>query len=592
MLFHKKIPGNSDKNGGKEVRVRRFAKIGSYVLISILIMFLFSCCGGKKSSSGPKLPVGFTDFKIPKLSTDSFLYFNQGTMVRIERDPIFSYEGNIDQVAFCLTAEKGNENLFVKTNGGIWQDLQNPNDPSGVSGEVSVQEGCPEAWKLINNLPAIPPEKMLGIGYFNFSDNLMNWYAKITQGDQTLAELKTQLGRLTINQVAIGLYSQDNLRAIDLKVMSGAGFSVLAVGKPSSFLGQVASKFLSSAGFEKDYIGGTEIYLTTTGDFKIAITNTDGLVYASAAVDVNVAKNLLGSVINQPELTSAISASGSISQQIAEKFAPIIYLHPDENYEPKSVNIIIDNAVLKDKKTKTLILLNHRLTASDLYDLPNSSNLYLDIPDFDIANSQSASYLQKYAGIKNNYPTTVYARVFVYQGKTVIQYWLFYFFNDGSLNKHEGDWEYVQLVFNGSDLNRILNSTFPEFAVYSQHFSWEAKYWREVAAVSAHPLVYVARGSHANYFSAGENTNVAFIDYTSFGGEIIFPQMKTRKEGLKNYELILLPDLNDPQKVQKEQPWISFQGNWGEWVSNANFDINGPDSPSKRDLWTIPKINK
>jgi hypothetical protein len=90
---------------------------------------------------------------------------------------------------------------------------------------------------------------------------------------------------------------------------------------------------------------------------------------------------------------------------------------------------------------------------------------------------------------------TVYWREIEQGGRVVgIQYWFFYVFNRW-LNWHEGDWEQITLRFEGG--GRML-------AGYSAH---KHGHRQEIAkgngAEGTHPLVYVARGSHANYFSEG-----------------------------------------------------------------------------------------
>ena len=66
------------------------------------------------------------------------------------------------------------------------------------------------------------------------------------------------------------------------------------------------------------------------------------------------------------------------------------------------------------------------------------------------------------------------------------------------MQAHEGDWEMVTvLVRNGR----------PVTVGYSQHCTGERRPWAAVERWqgSTHPVVYVAAGSHANLFAAGEH---------------------------------------------------------------------------------------
>jgi hypothetical protein len=88
---------------------------------------------------------------------------------------------------------------------------------------------------------------------------------------------------------------------------------------------------------------------------------------------------------------------------------------------------------------------------------------------------------------------TVYWRPITSGNKVVgVQYWFFYVFNKW-LNWHEGDWEQITLQFEPD--GRLL-------AGYSAH---KHGHRREIGpgagADGTHPIVFVAAGSHANYFN-------------------------------------------------------------------------------------------
>lgn len=83
----------------------------------------------------------------------------------------------------------------------------------------------------------------------------------------------------------------------------------------------------------------------------------------------------------------------------------------------------------------------------------------------------------------------------------LLHYWLFYGFDDWhSLHNrlwqtHEGDWESITL---GLDSDQQ-----PLFAAYSEHCSGTVSPWSNVTRRGGtHPVVYVALGSHANWFTS------------------------------------------------------------------------------------------
>jgi hypothetical protein len=78
-----------------------------------------------------------------------------------------------------------------------------------------------------------------------------------------------------------------------------------------------------------------------------------------------------------------------------------------------------------------------------------------------------------------------------------VQCWFFYLSNPkryAGFGEHEGDWEMVQ--FGCRDPERNV----PILATYSQHGGGEKREFWRVELDDGHPLVYVARDSHAMYF--------------------------------------------------------------------------------------------
>jgi len=97
--------------------------------------------------------------------------------------------------------------------------------------------------------------------------------------------------------------------------------------------------------------------------------------------------------------------------------------------------------------------------------------------------------------------TVVYGHIARENDCIILQYWYLYIYNDAP-NKHEGDWESVSLRLD-------LNET-PVRAGYAGHASGYKREWPAVEKEGDRPIVYVARGSHAAYFThreKGHRTN-------------------------------------------------------------------------------------
>ena len=158
-----------------------------------------------------------------------------------------------------------------------------------------------------------------------------------------------------------------------------------------------------------------------------------------------------------------------------------------------------------------------------------------------------------------------------------MQYWLFWYYNDWN-NKHEGDWEFVQLLFPASTVAEAL-ATDPVSVGYAQHEGGERADWTDDKLEregSTHPVVYSSQRSHASYFAAalymGRSGSEGFgCDDTE--------EPSTRVEP----DVVVLPDaVDDPSDPLA---WIGFEGRWGERHAAPN---NGPTGPTTKPQWTEP----
>jgi hypothetical protein len=183
--------------------------------------------------------------------------------------------------------------------------------------------------------------------------------------------------------------------------------------------------------------------------------------------------------------------------------------------------------------------------------------------------------LADYSSRQSSLPLVVYSRVSSYPNSMVVQYWFFYAFNEGPLNEHEGDWEMIQIILDSSGSN-------PVSASYSQHLSGQSSPWGEVEVVdSTHPVVYVALGSHANYFRSYQGNFGFESDTVDANGERI---------SYDAIDLVLLGEL-DTGAISPSQGWLQFGGRWGDWklFADALRGTAGPFGPAQGD--NSPKWN-
>ena len=176
-------------------------------------------------------------------------------------------------------------------------------------------------------------------------------------------------------------------------------------------------------------------------------------------------------------------------------------------------------------------------------------------------------------------PSTVYARVVAddEHGGLYLQYWLFYYFNDWN-NRHEADWELIQLYFGASSPEEALTQE-PVSIGLSQHRTGEVAAWSDskLKRIGSHPIVHVAVGSHANYFSPGlylgrgEDGRGMGCDEASFPHRRVMPIVT------------LLP----PVVRGADDPfaWISYKGYWGEVGGHAS---EGSTALATKQTWLRP----
>jgi hypothetical protein len=170
-----------------------------------------------------------------------------------------------------------------------------------------------------------------------------------------------------------------------------------------------------------------------------------------------------------------------------------------------------------------------------------------------------------------NYPRTVYSRTVSCGASTALQYWFFYFFDDWQ-NIHEADWELATVLLDTETL------TVREVCL-SAHDRGTRRQATEVLWNDAHPVVYVALGSHALYFGPnasgylptlmGHPVPIGARDWVPF---IEHDTVSTLSR--EEYRLVEMPDATglDPTSADwSEWWWLAYGGMWGRMTP-----IRGP----------------
>ena len=185
-------------------------------------------------------------------------------------------------------------------------------------------------------------------------------------------------------------------------------------------------------------------------------------------------------------------------------------------------------------------------------------------------------YERDYLARAGDYTPTAYAHIAFEEGRDgfALQYWLFYYFNHWN-NTHEGDWEMVQLTFDGPTPADALSQE-PTGVGYSQHAGGERSEWDDAKLTKEddRPVVFAAAGANANQFEPniilgrGDNGTGFGCDDARSPSRRVEPQVVLMQE---------------PSSASDEFAWLAFDGRWGE---RAPWEFNGPTGPNDKRAWT------
>ncbi len=262
--------------------------------------------------------------------------------------------------------------------------------------------------------------------------------------------------------------------------------------------------------------------------------------------------------------TAAATWATSPAQLLA-RYAPILVLHPQESFQPEPVDGF--------------------LADSDLVDG------HYDQRKCQAVGGPAALPCYVAADKAHGGATALYGALFRSTTRIVLEYWLFYPFDLynyvsplGSVwQAHEGDWEAVAVVLDRKGL--------PLLAGVSHHCSGSRREWARVEKRSSHPLVYVALGSHANYFAPG---------LAPIASRCLPPQAQSL---LRQYGVTLTDEAAKGRTIARPPviavtstvpDWMSFPGTWGEeqYVQIPNQQPVaygfGPTGPAFHSLWRQP----
>jgi hypothetical protein len=281
-------------------------------------------------------------------------------------------------------------------------------------------------------------------------------------------------------------------------------------------------------------------------------------------------------------------AAASPEQRLADRYAPIAVLADQkkpctgEAWRPTTVGIVLDNPeVTLHSPGKGNTVIARAPTAADLFG--RGGGYFVDFPGNPLR--PRCRYDRDGKRFALGRPSIAYAHIVTEHrapgdttaaGRLALQYWFFYYFNNFN-DKHEADWEGIQLLFNAGSARQAL-LTEPVEAGYAQHSGGEQADWdsEKVEKGGSHPIVYVAAGSHASYYSTA-------LWFGTSASEGVGCDDTHGPSSQKRLDAVLVP--SRVASPSSPYAWLAFQGRWGQKEPGAN---NGPRGPNTKFWWTHP----
>ncbi len=197
------------------------------------------------------------------------------------------------------------------------------------------------------------------------------------------------------------------------------------------------------------------------------------------------------------DIYGAVISPASEDRNLMEQYSPAMVMHHNEDFKPEDAGVMVSSpgaALIEDgierlRAPESLLLDSLGGYGAGAYlDLPGACIIcgaHLPDPSFDtVIRSQ---YVKPYGNIiaAGGHEDAVYGRTVHLDGRTVIQYWVNYYFNSHPMLSHEGDWELIEV-----ELDEALN---PKRVSVSQHGYGKMRLWQDVEVSDGHPVIYVGR---------------------------------------------------------------------------------------------------
>lgn len=276
-----------------------------------------------------------------------------------------------------------------------------------------------------------------------------------------------------------------------------------------------------------------------------------------------------------PEV-GAEAASIEEFRQALNRLRPLLRFDTGEDFFPLKVNAITDNVGNRLARNNNNTIARRLPGGSGLginylrggNEYPNGRAILNDDKIIERHESK-ADYFRDAARLQadSRYRDRIYGRVVIVRDGGQItgawlQYWFYYYYNDFPYGPtggdHEGDWELAQI--------KLDPNARPVYAVYSHHGQGSKCTWSKLRKVGPRPIVYVALGSHANYFRAGAHG-------------------QDRSNDGDNHR-----SMRGMLTIGNNTSWLNWPGFWGGTKAAGPFGATSPKGPKMQESMWDPEV--
>jgi hypothetical protein len=294
-----------------------------------------------------------------------------------------------------------------------------------------------------------------------------------------------------------------------------------------------------------------------------------------------------------------VGEAATQGSQLLARYQPVTQFDPLERFLPTKVQSFVSDADLEQ-----LVAGNWTVgdTDPEAGELPTSGTWRLNQDSCSPSAFLGGLDCYASASATGSGGPAVYGRVAHEDGRIVLQYWYFYYDDVYSYQyppsnfiwqAHEGDWEVVNVVLSDDEQ--------PLFVGYSQHCLGQRRDWSDTPRFDrTHPIVLVALGSHANYFSAGIHPIalpcVPPAALAVLAQLMLPPPLDFAFSGETTGPPAVEGPVTTIHPIEDDHPaWMSFPGFWGELqyfhgpgpIGTVPFGTS-PQGPEFHPVWTDP----